>query len=89
MRAVRRALGSPWMILGLFAFAWVPIFIADFVRLARPDLAANSIPQGYGKQWLGVTAVFSGFGVMAAFIHAVRFVIWLVRPAKIIQTHHE
>jgi hypothetical protein len=66
------------MIIVLLAIGWGPLFIAEFVRGARPDLDASYGPQAFGMGWMGITLLCTILSVILAVIHAIRFVIrWL------------
>jgi hypothetical protein len=65
------------MIIVLLVMGWGPLFIAEFIRHARPDLDASS--EGFGMAWgMGITVLCSFLAVILAVIHAIRLVVgWL------------
>ena len=68
-------LSSFWVIVVLVTVGWGPIFIAEFVRRARPDLDANYIPQHFAMQWIRTTALCSFFAIAAALVWITRFIL--------------
>ena len=60
------------MILVALAIGWAPLFIAELVRQARPDLDAAYRPQAFGMAWMFVTVVCSLLALLLAAVHAVR-----------------
>lgn len=72
---IRRLAFSPWMIIVLLALGWGPLFIAEFVRGARPDLDAEYRPQAFAMGWLGITMICSFLAVVFAIVHLLRLVV--------------
>ena len=76
---MKRVLLSPWLILGLLVLGWVPVYVADWVRNARPDLDAAYTPQAFAMGWLGVCFFCSAGAITLAVFHGARIVVGLVR----------
>lgn len=74
IRIVWRALLSFWMILVLLTVGWGPLFIAEFVRTARPDLNARYAPQAFAMGWMPITLSCSFLAVVYAVGHSIRLI---------------
>jgi hypothetical protein len=74
-RTIWRALPSPWMILLFVAVGWGPVFLAELVRRARPDLDASYAPQAFAMGWLMVCLWCSVLAVAFAIGHTVRLIV--------------
>jgi hypothetical protein len=56
----------------LLALGWLPLFIAEAIRNASPDLDARYVPQYDALQWIRVTDWCSLLAVATGVIWAVR-----------------
>ena len=65
---------SAWMIVVFLALAWGPLFIAEYVRVTRPDLSASYQPQSFAMQWMRVTVLCSVLAIIYSVIGIVRLV---------------
>jgi len=63
------------MILVCIAVAWGPLFIAEWVRHARPDLNASYGPQGFAMAWMFITLWFSILAAALILVHVLRWVV--------------
>jgi hypothetical protein len=55
-----------------------PLFIAEFIRHARPDLDASS--EGFGMAWgMGITVLCSLLAVILAVIRVIRLVVRMTK----------
>jgi hypothetical protein len=64
-----------WLVVLFLAIGWGPLFVAEFVRTARPDLDASYVPQHFAMQWMRTAALFSLLAIVAAAVWVVRFVL--------------
>ncbi len=71
--AALRIVLSPWMILVFLAVAWCPLFMADLVRVMRPDLDASYTTQAFAMGWMGITMICSLLAIVLSVVHLVRF----------------
>jgi hypothetical protein len=73
---LRKLLLSPWCWVGTFlAVGWAPLFIADFVRGARPDLDGAYLPQAFAIAWMPVTALFSILAFVVTLSQVIRLAV--------------
>lgn len=70
-----RAVLSPWMILVFLAVGWGPVFIAEFVRTARPDLSASYVPQAFAMGWIGITLCCSLFAAVYTVASLIKLIV--------------
>lgn len=75
LRKLSRLLSSFWVVVVLVTVGWGPIFIADFVRRARPDLDESYIPQHFAMQWLRTTELCSVVAIAAALVWIIRSIL--------------
>ena len=68
-----RILLTPWMIIIFLVAGWGPLFVADFVRVTHPDLAADYAPQAFAMQWLPVTVLCSVIAGALILVHGFIF----------------
>jgi len=71
---LRRAILSPWTIGALLALGCGPIFVAELVRRAQPDLGAAYAPQAFAMGWMVITFFCSLFSIVLAIVYLVRLV---------------
>jgi hypothetical protein len=84
LRGLIRFLSSFWFVEVLVTVGWGPLFIAEFVRRARPDLDDGYILQHFAMQWIRTTATCSFFAIAAAIVWIIRFILsrFTVRAAQ-------
>lgn len=59
MKTAFNASLSFWVIVGLLGLAWLPLVIADGIRLTFSDLDRAYLPQAFGMMWMPFTILFS------------------------------
>jgi len=77
--SLQSVVSSPWMILVALIIGWGPQFIADVVRVLRPDLDAKYVPEVISVSWLGMTILFSAVAVVLAIMHGIFLIFRLFR----------
>jgi len=63
------------MILLFVVLGWGPVFLAEFVRSARPDLNASYGPQAFAMGWIMITLCCSLLAIAFAIGHAIRLIV--------------
>jgi hypothetical protein len=84
LRQLIRVVSSFWLVVLLLAVGWGPVFLAESVREARPDLDAAYVPQHFALQWMSTTVHCSLLAIVAAVVWAIRY---LFRIFKKVDKH--
>jgi hypothetical protein len=77
-RILRQLIGfvsSFRLVVLLLAVGWGPIFLAESVREARPDLDAAYVPQHFALQWMNTTVRCSLLAILASIVWIVRYIL--------------
>jgi len=73
------------MILLSLVAGWGPVFLAELVREARPDLDARYVPQAFAMGWIVVSLWCSVLAVAPAIGHGIRPIVLFVMQS--VQRH--
>jgi hypothetical protein len=75
LRQLIRLVSSFWLVVLLLAIGWGPVFLAESVWEARPDLDAAYVPQHFALQWMNTTVRCSVLAIAATIVWLVRYVL--------------
>jgi hypothetical protein len=79
VKKITAAFSSTRIIVVLVVVGWGPIFIADAVRSASPNLDASYRTQSFAMQWMLVTVPCSVLASILMLVHALRLAIGVLR----------
>lgn len=74
-----RAVVSFWAIVSLVSIGWMPVFIAEMVRMSSPALDAAYKPQAFAMHWIPITVLCSLGAMLWLIALAVQLVVTLLK----------